>query len=131
MDALEWLQGLSPFNLIAKRFQRLTLPRLQNRKRLDDSVAQRVEEFPPAFLDELENVARELPVVSALFDNEEIIDFAKPLPDFGELGGQQLPETPGDAHVRKIIACAANRAVARGVISMLRMIERLLHKPGE
>jgi len=52
-------------------------------------------------------------------------------PDFQELRGQQFTEYRTDTHVGKIIACPADRAGARGVISMLGMIERLLHEPGE
>ena len=66
-----------------------------------------------------------------LFDNSEIVDLVELFPDFEVLRGQQFTEYRTDTHVGKIIACTANRAGARGIISVLRMIERLLHEPGE
>src|SRR5207244_4406936 len=130
MHAHEWLQRIAPLNFLAKCFQHSLLPLLQNRKWLDDSVAQSFEEFWQAFLRPFQNVVRELPVVRALLDNFEIIDFAESFPDLGELRGQQLAEQRPHTHVGKIIASPPDRAPARGIISMLRMIERLLHEPG-
>src|SRR5437667_1819833 len=88
MDAHERLQRIAPLNFLAKSFQRSLLSLLQNRKWLDDSVAQSFEESRRAFLHRLENVARELPIVCALFDNHNVIDFTESFPDFGELRAQ-------------------------------------------
>src|SRR5439155_21054426 len=88
MDAHEWLKRIAPFNLAAKRFQRLTLPLFQNGKRLDYSVSHCREKFRHTFFHELENVARELSVMRALFDNHEIVDVLELFPDFEELRGQ-------------------------------------------
>src|SRR5437867_2071648 len=131
MNARKWFQRVAPFNLLAKCFQRLTLPLLQNRKRLDDPIAQRVEKIRQALLHELENIPRELPVVRPLLDNDEIIHLAEALPDFGELRGHQLPEERPHAHVREIVSFAAYRAAARRVVTVLGMIEGLLHEPSE
>src|SRR6266487_3663715 len=98
MNAQEWLQRVAPFHLIAKPFQRPRLPVLQDRKGLDYSVAQSCEEFWCAFLHRFENVARELPVVCALFDDSEIFPFTSD--------------------------CAA----PGGIVSMFGMVERLVHE---
>ena len=131
MHARKWLQRLEPLNLLAKYFQHSTLPLLQNCKRLDYPVAQCCEEFRRAFLQEFEHIAGEPAIMCALFQNHEIVGFAQTFPNLDELRGQQLTEKRADAHVRKIVAIATNRAATGGVISMLRVIQRLLHEPGE
>jgi hypothetical protein len=69
--------------------------------------------------------------VSPLLNNDKIIDFTELLPDLSELCQHQLPKERADADVREIIAFAANRAASRGIVSVLRMVKRLFHKPGE
>src|SRR5262249_28778921 len=66
-----------------------------------------------------------------LLDNDEIIHLAEALPNFGELRGQQLPEERPHAHVREIISFAAYRAASRRIVTVLGMIQGLLHEPGE
>ncbi len=44
----------------------------------------------------------------ALFDDGEVVDFAEPLPNLRELGGEQLPEKRADADAGKIIPAASN-----------------------
>src|SRR5438874_9202941 len=131
MDAHKRLQRLLPLNLVVKCLERLTLPLLQTRKRLHYLITQSCEERWRAFLHEFENVARELPVVCALFDDGETVEVVELFPHFEKLRGQQVSEHRPDTYVGEVIACSANRAAARGVISVLRMIERLLHKPGK
>jgi len=79
----------------------------------------------------LENVARELAIMCALLNNDKVVDFAELLPYLSELCHHQLPEKRPDADVSEIIAFAANRAPTRGIISVFRMIESLLHEPRE
>src|SRR4029077_5441031 len=131
MNADEWLQGSVPFDLVAKQFECPRLPLLQSRKWLDYSVAQSREEFRRVFLCKFENVTRELSMVRALLDNDEIVDPTESLPDFGELHGQKLAEQRANAHVGEIVAFPPNRAAPGGIVSVLRMIERLLHKPSK
>ena len=131
MDAHEGLQRIAPFNPVAKWFQSLRLSLLQNWKWLDYSVAQSFEEFRRALLQRFENVARELPIMRALLDNHEVVDFAESLPDFRELRAQQVPKQRADTHVGEIIAFPSNRAATRGIVSVLGMVERLVHEPGE
>src|SRR5437667_6960773 len=131
MDPREWFKRIAPFNLVSKWFQCLRLALSQNRKGLDYSVAQSFEEFPRARLGRLENVARELPVVCALLNNDKIVDFTELLPDLSELCQYQLPKDRADADVGEIIAFAANRAASRGIVSVLGMVKRLFHEPGE
>ena len=82
MDASEWFRRVWPLNLVAKRLKPSALLLFQNRKWLEYSVVQRVEEFRQAVLHELENIQRELPVVRPLLDNDEIIHLTEALPDF-------------------------------------------------
>src|SRR6476620_5453599 len=112
MDDREWFRRLLPLNLIAKRLEPPALVLFQNWKWLEYPVAQRFGEFRQAVLHKLENIQRELPVVRALLDNDEIICLAEALPDFGELRGQQLPKERPHTHVRKIISFAADGAAA-------------------
>jgi hypothetical protein len=79
----------------------------------------------------LENVARELAIMCALLNNDKIIDFTELLPNLGELHQHQLSKKRADADVSEIIAFAANRAAARGIISVLGMVKHLLHEPVE
>ena len=74
---------------------------------------------------------REPPIVRALFDDHEIVDLAELLPDLGKLRAQQLPEQRADADIGEIITFSANHAVAGGIVSVLGMVKRLLHEPGE
>ena len=67
----------------------------------------------------------------ALLDNNKLIRIAEPSPYLGKLRSQQLPEQWPDAYVGEVVAVPANDATARGIISVLRMIERLLHEPGK
>src|SRR6266536_337904 len=131
MNAQEWLQRVAPFHLIAKPFQRPRLPVLQDWKGLDYSVAQSCEEFWCAFLHRFENVARELPVVCALFDDDEIFHAAESLPHFSKLRGQKFPKQRAYADVREIIAFTSDCAAPRGIVSVLGMVECLLHEPGK
>ena len=66
-----------------------------------------------------------------LLNNDKIVDFTELLPDLSELCRHQLSEKRSDADVGEIITFPANRAAARGIVSVLRMVKRLLHKPGE
>ena len=131
MDTSEWFKRITPFNLISKWFQHLRLPLSQNRKWLDYSIVQSFEEFRRALLRRLENVARKLTIVRALLNNDKIVDFAELLPDLSELCRHQLPEKRADADVGEIITFPANRAAARGIVSVLGMVKRLFHEPGE
>jgi len=70
-------------------------------------------------------------VVRALLNNDKIVDFTELRPDLSELCRHQLPEKRADADVSEIITFPANRAAARGIVSVLRMVKRLFHEPGE
>ena len=67
----------------------------------------------------------------ALLNDHKIVDFTQSLPDFRELHEHQLPEERADADIRKIIAFPANRAALGGIVSVLVMVKRLFHEPGE
>ena len=104
---------------------------LQNGKRFDDPIAQGFEECGLEFADRSEHIAREVAVMRALFGDDEIVDLAEPLPDLHELRGQQLPEERADTYAREIIAATANRGSAGRIITVFRVIKRLLHEPGK
>jgi len=107
------------------------LPSLQDWKRLDDSVSQRCKKVRPVFARRFQHVAREITMVRALLYNDEAFCFAEPFPHFCELRCQQSPKKRTDTHIREVIAAPPNRALARRIISVLRMIERLFHEPGK
>ena len=70
-------------------------------------------------------------MMRALLDECEVVDLAEPLPNFGELGHEQLTKQRTNADVGEIIAASTDcRPVAR-IIAVLGMIKRLLHEPGE
>src|SRR5207245_3548580 len=104
---------------------------LQARKRFNDSVTQRGKEFGKALLERFENVAREFTVMRALFENDEVVDLAEEFPGFGKLRGDQLSKERSDTDVRKIIATSPDFCPTTRVITVLGMINRLLHKPGK
>ena len=134
MDAAEWIeivQRFLPANLFAKIAKRFGLAFLQDRKRFDDAVAHGREKLRRFCACRAENICGEIPMVRALFDDRKIIGPAEQLPHLCELGRQQPPEEQPHAHVREVIAFSPDRAAARAVIPVDRMIERLLHEPRE
>ena len=88
MDARKRLQRITPLNLMMKCFKCLTLPLAQTRKRFHYLVTQSCEERWRPFLQAFENVARELPIMCALFDDHEIVDVVQLFPNLQELRGQ-------------------------------------------
>ena len=109
----------------------MPLSHLQDRKRFDDPVAKGRKKIRPAFARGLKHVTRKLAIVRALLDEDEVVDLTESFPDFRELSGQQLTEDRTDAHICEIISAATDRAPARRIVSVLGMIKRLLHEPGE
>src|SRR6266436_2291355 len=99
MDSSERFKRIAPFNLVPKWFQYLRLALSHNRKWLDYPVAQTFEEFRGAFSGRLENVARELTIVRALLNNDEVFDLTELRPDLSKLCQHQLPEKRADADV--------------------------------
>src|SRR5439155_24459562 len=95
------------------------------------SVAQGCQEFGRAFLHRFENVARELAIMRSLLDSHEIVRSAELFPDLGELRSQQVPKQRANTHIGEIITFPSNRAAIRRIVSVLGVVERLLHKPGE
>ena len=67
----------------------------------------------------------------ALLDNGEIVDFAESFPDFNKLRGEQLSKERADTNVGKVVAFPSNHGASTRVVAVLRMVERLLHEPGE
>ena len=67
----------------------------------------------------------------ALFDDKKIVGLAEPFPDLGELRGQQFAKERTDADVREIITPSSNLGLVAGIVTVLGMIKRLLHKPGK
>ena len=134
VDAAKWLhlvEGRHPLRLAGKLAQHALLALPQDRKRLDDPIAQDRKKLRPRRAQRFQDIAREFAVMRALFDNHEIVRPIERFPDFRELPGKQFAEQRPHAHARKIIAPPPDRAPARAVVAMLRMIERLLHEPGE
>ena len=64
------------------------------------------------FARRLEDVARKIAVMRALFDDGEVIRFAEPMPYFCKLHSKQMPEQRPNAHIREVIAASANGASA-------------------
>src|SRR4029453_75589 len=79
----------------------------------------------------MENIACKLTIVRALLNKDKIVDFTELLPDLSELCRHQLAEKRADADVSEIITFPPNRAATRGIVSVLGMVKRLFHKPGE
>ena len=94
-------------------------------------VVQRREEVGKAPLRRFENVACELAMVGALLDDEKIVDLAESFPDLGELRGDQFSKDRSDADVGKVIAASSDGGAVAGIIAVFRMIQHLLHEPGE
>ena len=67
----------------------------------------------------------------ALFDDEEVIDLTEPFPDLRELHGEQFTKERTNADVREIIAAPSDCGAVAGIITLLGMIKRLGHEPGE
>jgi hypothetical protein len=104
MDADEWLQigyRFPPRHFSRKIAKPLPLPGLQDRKGLDHAIAQRGKKIRRTLLHRLQDIAREIPMMRALLD------------------------------YCKIIPAPPDLALPRAVVTQLRMIERLLHEPGE
>src|ERR1041384_4822696 len=129
MDACEWFQFFPPLNFVTERLQTPALLLFQHWKGLQYAVSQCCEEFRQPFLRGLENIPRELPVVSALFDNHKVICLVEALPDFAELQSQQMSKQRSYAHVGEVISLASYDASARRIVAMFGMIQRLLHEP--
>ena len=70
-------------------------------------------------------------MMRALFDDKEVFDLAETFPDLSELRGKQFAKERTDADVREIIAASSDRGPVAGIITVLGMIKRLLHEPGE
>src|ERR1700676_3983947 len=104
----EGIDGIEPFDFAFILRERLRLAVLQDGKRFDDSIAQEGEEFRPALARGAEHVARKVPVMRALFDDDGVVDPAKSLPYLRELRGQQSPEERTDAYAGEIISATAN-----------------------
>jgi len=131
MNADERLNRIAPFHFIAKQLECLQLSILQDGERLDDSIAQSGKKIRAAFARRLKDITRKVAMMSPLFDNDKVIDLVEPFPYLRELRGQQLSKKRPDAHVCEVISTPPNRASARGIISVLGMIEGLLHEPGK
>jgi len=67
----------------------------------------------------------------ALLDDKEIIDPAQSFPNLGELRRKQFTKERTDADVREIIAVSSDCSPIAGIITVLGMIKRLFHEPGE
>ena len=67
----------------------------------------------------------------ALFDDKKIVDPAEPFPDLSKLRGKQFAKERTNTDVRELIAASSNCSAIAGIITVLRMIKRLLHEPGE
>jgi len=128
---LEFIERSSPLHAIAKFAERLRLSILQRRKRLDDSVAQSGKEFRETFPRRVESVTREVAMVRALLDDDEIVDLAEAFPHLGKLRGEQLSEERTDADISNVIALAPDRRSPARIISVLAVIKRLFHEPDE
>src|SRR6266550_2361623 len=131
MNADERLNRIAPFHFVAKWLERLELSILQDWKRLHDSISQNREKVRVAVTCRLQHVTRKVTMMRALLDNHEVVGFAESFPHFRELRSQQLSKKRTDAHVREVIAAPPDRAPARGIISVPRMIEHLLHEPSK
>ena len=111
--------------------ERFLLPPAQRIERFDNRIADRIEELPGVRARGVEHVAREVAVVGTLLDDAEFIGLPEPLPHFGELRREQFSEQRADAHIREKIAVPADRGAARGVVAVLRVIQRQFHEPAE
>ena len=67
----------------------------------------------------------------ALFDDDEVVDLSKPVPNFSELDGNEFAKKRTHADVGEIIAASSNFRAIAGIVTVFRMIERLVHEPGE
>src|SRR2546423_15291219 len=67
----------------------------------------------------------------ALLDDDEVVDLAESLPNFGKLGGEQFSKEWPDANIGKKIAASSDGRAIAGIIAVLGMIKCLFHEPGE
>ena len=70
-------------------------------------------------------------MMRALFDDKEIVDLAEMFPDLSELRRKQFAKERTNTDVREIITASSDRGSVAGIITVLGMIKRLLHEPGE
>src|SRR5437763_7285189 len=134
MDANERFQfrdGFSPRRCSGEIAKILSLPRLQDRERLDHTVAQYREKIRCPLAERFENIVRKFPMMSALFGDRETIRATEQFPHLTELDRKQPPEKRTHADVGKVIAVPSDPALPRAVVTEVRMIERLLHEPVE
>src|SRR5260370_185926 len=83
----------------------------------------------------LQMIAQRL-IRNRLIDKSEhvpvkVYKFFEPCAGLRELGSGKAAEERAEGDICEIISAASNRAPARGIISILGMIKRLLHEPGE
>ena len=120
-----------PLHFAAEFFQPRTLTACDTFKRLDDPVAHRAEAFGRHLTQSAKRVRRKIPAVHALFNDREFVRRTEPAPHFCKLPREQSTEQRTHAHIRKKIAATPDALAARGVVAVLRVIERQLHETPE
>ena len=104
---------------------------LETGVRFDDPIFHPREQIGRKLLQPREDILRELPVVRPLLDDGEGDRRIHPQPHFLELLGHQFAEDFPDAHARIKIAAPPDARPPAAVITVLGMIQRLLHEPLE
>src|SRR5205807_1594127 len=70
-------------------------------------------------------------MMRTLLDDDEVVVLAQKFPGFGKLRSEQFSKGRSDSNVRKIIAISPDFCPIARVITVLGMVKRLFHKPGE
>ena len=69
--------------------------------------------------------------MGSLLNDLEVLDPVESIPNLGELDCEKLPKQRANADVGEIITVPSNRGTIARVVTVFRMIKRLLHEPGE
>ena len=78
-----------------------------------------------------ENIAGKISVVRALFNDREVGHSPELFPNLGELSREQLAKERADADVGEVIAVTSDGSTIARIITVIGMIKRLFHEPGE
>src|SRR5438552_12843051 len=107
----------------------LSLP--PNRKRLDHAIGSCGKTIAGRSPQRTQRISCKNAIMRTLLHDLEIARPSKFLPNFHELGREKFSEERSHTDVGKKIAAPANASASAGIIPVLRVIERQLHKARE
>src|SRR5437762_1185589 len=130
-EGLDFVNRREPGSFFGELAQIFLLSLLPNRKRLDDAIGSCGKTITGRLPQCTQRIGRKKTVVGTLLHDFEIARPSKLLPNFRDLGREKFSEERSHTHVGKKIAAPANASASAGIIPVLRVIERQLHKARE